>query len=463
MMPLMTDILRPDLTHPQELVQVGLYVLELTKTWIMLLIAMGLVFAALNWSFQRRDRPDWLTQLMTQYGQWFGGLQHVLLVLVITVSGFLLCSTLANRYHHWEQDKLTLVANSVAGERIEQSAPYLRYTVDEPYTAFTYVDGNPTEVERIRQVERFLTPSASQVNVDINQVTDPATERYIYQSNVSATYQVTNTVDVTQFFQFQVSPPKGYTLLQNYRVERDRQRLISPTQDYQFPVTLAPQQSTTFQVTYQAQGAPRWVFNADGRLLSKFDLKMVTHFPNANFASGVVPTATRTEGDKTEFVWRFEDNVSVQNPFGVFTSTQRFRNTGILPRLLILAPGIFLWWLLMLYCSMPVRLMDIVISAVVFFACLLGLTYASRLMDARWAWGVLLWVLLVWGGQLGRSRVSGILITLCSVVLPVAALLIPYTGMTLAIAALLSVLWLIKGHYRRNQISDNGNLSENPL
>ncbi len=443
----------PDLTHPQELLRSGQEFWKLTNGWILFLIGLGLVFAAINWSYANRDRPDWLGQTMVRYGQLFSGLQHILLVLMILTSGFFLCSTLANRYHHWEQDKITQVANSVSGERIEQFAPQVKYIVEEPYTTLTYLNGKPTEAERVRAVDRFLTPSASQATVDINQTTDPATQRYIYQSRFSANYKVTNTLEETQDFVFEASPPSGYTLLQNYRVERDRQRLEPKNQgEYQFPLRLAPKESTEFQVTYQAQGAPRWVFNANGRLLSKFALKITTHFPNPDFASGVVPTTTQVKGDQTEFVWTFEDNVSVQNPFGVFTATQRFRNTGILPRLLVLAPAVFLWWLLLLYCTVPMRLIDVVVAAAVFFACLLGLTYASRLLDPRWAWGILLWVLLRFGWEFGsrqQARWGAILVTLSGAILPVAALLVPYSGLTLAIAGIISVFWLITRTDRR--------------
>ncbi len=440
----------PDLTQPQTLLQFGHHMLQLSQWLLIFLVGIGLVFAAINFSY-RNARPVWLDTELTTYGQIWNGVRHGLLMIGILVVGFFLCSTLANRYHHWERDKISRVAGSVAGERVEHLAPLVRYSVDEPFTTITYVDGKPTEVEKQRKVDRFLVPSSTQAETIIKLATDPATSRIIYQSNFKGTFQVTNSLDVTQDFMFEAPLPVGYTLLQDYRVEREGKRLEPGNQgEYRFPVKLAPGEMTQFQVSYKAQGAPRWVYNANGRSLSKFRLTVFADFPNADFASGIIPTETQTEGQGTRFTWAFEDNVSVQNPFGVFTATQRFQNTGILPRLLLLAPGILLWWLLLLYLTTPLRVQDVAIAAAVFFACLLALTYASRVMDAKLAWGFLLWVLLAFGWGLGihhHKHPGTVVVTLSGAVLPVIAFLVPYTGLTLGVAGLLSVGWLLRRYY----------------
>ena len=441
----------PDLTHPQELLQFGQQLLQLSQWLILLLAGFGVVIAIVNFSY-RSDRPTWLNAEMAGFGQLLQGIRHGLLVVAILISGFFLCSTLANRYHHWEQDKITQVASSVAGERVEQLAPQVRYTVEEPYTTITYINGKPTEVEKLQKVDRFLSPSASQAEVKLTQVTDPATLRFIYQSEFSSNYQVTNTLDVTEDFVFEAPPPVGYTLLQDYRVERDGQRLEPQNQgQYSFGLRLAAGESTQFHIAYKAQGAPRWVYNANGRLLSKFRLTVLADFPKADFASGIVPTEIKVEGRGTRFTWMFEDNVSVQNPFGVFTATQRIRNTGILPRLLLLAPGILLWWLLLLYLSVPMRLQDVAIASAVFFACLLSLTYASRLLDAKFAWGLLLPILFVFAWGLGtrrRTRWGAVVVTFSGAVLPVFGFLVSYTGLTLGISGLISAGWLMVRYFR---------------
>ncbi|OLP18456.1 hypothetical protein BST81_10190 [Leptolyngbya sp. 'hensonii'] len=440
----------PDLTHPQELIQFGQQVLQLNQWLLLLVVGVGLVLAALNFSY-RPDRPVGWEEDLRHYKQLLRGMVQGLLVVLILIGGFFLCTTLANRYHHWEQSKITQVAGTVAGERVEQPAPLVRYTIEEPYTTVTYVDGRKTEVEKKRKVDRFLSPSSSQAEVKLTQTVDPATTRLIYQSTFSGTYQITNTLDVTQDFIFEAAPPGGYTLLQDYRVEQDSKPLEPQNQgEYNFPLQLAPGESTQIRITYKAQGAPRWVYTANGRILSKFRLTVLADFPNADFASGIVPTETRLEGRGTRFTWTFAENVSVQNPFGVFTATQRFRNTGVLPRLLLLAPGIFLWWLLLLYLSGPMRLQDVAIAAGAFFASLLSLTYASRFIDARLAWGLLLPLLLFFGWGLGRQRQARwgtTIVTLSGAILPVGGFLVPYTGLTLGLAGLLSIAWLLLGYF----------------
>lgn len=462
----------PDLTHPDELRQFGQQLLATSQWLIALLVALGIVLAVVNASYRSlrsttsdmtslENRPIWLETHLTGYGQLLRGLMHSILVIAILITGFFLCSTLANRYHHWEQDKIAQVAGSVAGERIEQSAPVVRYTIAEPYKEITFIDGKPTEVERSRPVDRFLSPSASQAEVKLTQATDPATLRLIYQSEFSATYEVTNTLEVTENFTFEAPPPSGYTLLQDYRVEQDRQRLEPENQgDYRFPLRLRPGRSTQFRVTYKAQGAPRWVYNANGKLLSKFRLTVLANFPNADFASGIVPTETQSEGQGTRFTWAFAENVSVQNPFGVFTATQRFSHTGVLPRLLLLAPGILLWWLLLLYLLVPMRWQDVAIASAIFFACLLSLTYASRLFDAKLAWALLLPILLLFGWSLGRCRggrwrSAGA--TFSGAVLPVLGFLVPYTGLTLGIAGLSSIGWLMTSHWQEGDREQGSN------
>jgi hypothetical protein len=314
--------LLPDLTHPQELLQFGQQLLQLSQWLILVLIGFGVVIAVMNGLYRgdrplshspsdgpsdssadERDRPSWLNAEMVRYSQILHGIRHGLLLVTILVGGFFLCSTLANRYHHWEQNKISQVASSVAGERVEHLSPQLRYIVEEPYTAVTYIDGRPTEVERVQEVSYFLFPSASEAEVTLTQVTDPATQRLIYQSVFSGTYEMTNTLNRRETFTFEAPPPIGYTLLQDYRVERDGERLEPQNQgDYRFPLRLRVGESTQFRISYRAQGAPRWVYNnANGQLLSAFRLTVLADFPNADFASGIVPTEITEEGQGTRF------------------------------------------------------------------------------------------------------------------------------------------------------------------
>lgn len=443
----------PDLTHPTELSQFGTQVLKASLLLVFLVGALGIAIALLSFSLRRDQLKQaiFLDQWVVRYSLLLRGLQHLALVLVLLVGGFFLCSTLANRYHYWEQARVAQVAESVAGDRLEQPAPQVRYVIQEPYTYTTQVDGKIVKVNDTREVSRFLTLAGSLVQVKLDQSTDAQNRRTIYRVEYTADYKVVNQLnDVNNFF-FEVPPPNGYSLLQNFKVERDGTRLLQRNPgDYSFPFRLEPGQETTFLVTYKAQGGPRWVYNANGQLLSNFRLTALANFAGADFASGIVPTEINVEGLSTRFTWVFDENVSVKNPFGVFTSTDPIRHTGILPRLLLLIPAVFLWWLLLLYMSLPMTLRNVALAGGVFFACLLALTYLSRLMNAQLAWTVISLVLLTlaWGlGSNRRASLAAVICTIAGAVLPVFGLLVPLSGLTLSVAGFLSAVWLAVRHW----------------
>ena len=452
----------PDLTHPVELLQFGK---QAIRTFLMLsgLVAvLGGAIALLNFSLRRDNEEhtvftsEWVRRYSTLLRIW----QHTALILILLAGGFFLCTTLSNRYHHWEQASISKSAQSVAGERLEQSAPQVRYTIQEPYSYNTQVGNRIVTVKENRTVNKFLALSGSQIQVKIDQIPDPQRAgKMIYLVDFTGDYQVVNKLAVTQDFFFEVPPPNSYSLLQNFKLEQNGRRLqpINPG-EYSFLFRLAPGQETRFKVSYQVQGAPRWVYSANGQLLSNFRLSVLANFPDADFASGIVPTESKAEGKGTRYTWIFDDNVSVVNPFGVFTATSKFQNIGILPRLLILAPALFLWWLLVLYLSLPINLRDVAIAGGVFFACILTLTYASRIMNPQMAWMAISLFLLVlaWGlGNHWRASLAAVIATISGGILPVLALLVPYSGLTLSLAALLSVVWLAVrnwyGYYPLNQ------------
>jgi hypothetical protein len=86
----------------------------------------------------------------------------------------------------------------------------------------------------------------------------------------------------------------------------------------------------------------------------------------------------------------------------------------------------------------------------IFFACLLTLTYMTRVINAELAWLIISLVLLILIYPLGINRrlsLAAIICTLVGVVLPVFGFLIPFTGLTLSLAGLLSVVWLAVLHW----------------
>lgn len=443
----------PDLTHPNELIQFGTHLLKASLLLVLLVVALGFAIALLSFALRRNQEQQtiFLGEWAVSYSQLLRGLQHLTLVLILVVTGFFLCSTLSNRYHHWEQVKVAQVAESVAGERLEQIAPQIRYITEEPYTYTTQVNNRIVKVNDKQKVSRYLRLTGSQIQVKIDQSTDVQNRRAIYKVDYTADYKIVNQLqDINSFF-FEVPPPIGYSLLQSYKVERDGARLeqTNPS-EYSFPFQLQPGQETSLKVTYRAQGGPRWVYNSNGQLLSNFRLTAVANFAGADFASGIIPSEIAADGRSTQFSWIFDDNVSVKNPFGVFTNTNPVRYTGVLPRLLLLAPAVFLWWILLLYLSLPISLRNVAVASGIFFACLLTLTYLSRLISPPMAWTLISFVLLflTWGLGANRSAsLAAIICTIAGAVIPVFGLLVPFSGLTLSLAGLLSAMWLAVCHW----------------
>lgn len=443
----------PDLTHPTELIQFGSQVLQASLLLVFLVIALGIAIALVSFSLRRyqSEQVFFVGEWSIRYSQILKGLQHLTVVLVLLVVGFFLCSTLSNRYHHWEQAKVAQVAQSVAGEKLEQIAPRLRYVTQQPFTYTTQVDGKIIKVTDTQEVSRYLALSGSQIQVKLDQNTDVQGRSNIYRADYTADYKIINRLkDINNFF-FEAPPPNGYSLLSNYKVERDQMRLEPNNPgEYSFPFSLQPGAETNFRVTYQAEGGSRWVYDSAGQLLSNFRLTAIANFASADFASGIVPSETKVDRRSTEFIWKFDDNVAVRNPFGVFTNTNPIHDTGIIPRLLLLAPAIFLWWILLLYWSLPMSIKNVAIASGIFFACLLTLTYLSRLINAQLAWAMISLVLLalIWGlGYNRNASLAAIICTIAGAVLPVFGLLVPFSGLTLSVAGLLSVIWLAVRHW----------------
>ncbi|KOP25019.1 hypothetical protein AMR41_16460 [Hapalosiphon sp. MRB220] len=443
----------PDLTHPTELLQFGTHILKGSLLLVFIVIALGIAIALLNFSLRRNqaEQANFIDEWAIRYSQILSGLPHLTLILILLIAGFFLCSTLSNRYHHWEQAKVAQVAESVAGDRLEQIAPQIRYVVQVPYSYTTQVNGKIVKINETREENRYLTLAGSQIQVKIDQTPDVQNRRATYRVDYTADYKVVNQLkDIDSFF-FETPPPNGYSLLSNYKVERDGNRLQQTNPgDYGFPFRLQPGEETSFRVTYKTQGGSRWVYSANGQLLQNFRLVATANFPGADFASGIVPTEIAGEGQSTRFTWVFDDNVSVRNPFGVFTNTNPVRNTGVLPRLLLLAPAIFLWWILLLYLSIPINLKNIAVAGGIFFACLLALTYTSRIMSPQFAWTLISLVLLVltWGlGTNIRASLAAVICTIAGAVLPIFGLLVSYSGLTLSLAGFLSAVWLAIRHW----------------
>ncbi len=153
-----------------------------------------MAIALLSFSLRRLqlEQSLFISDWAVHYSQLLRGLQHLALVLVLLVVGFFLCSTLSNRYHYWEQAKVAQVALSVAGDKLEQSAPQICYIVKEPYTTTTQVNGKIVKINETRDVNRFLSVAGLQIQVKLNQTPDVQARSATYRVDYSADYKVVN-------------------------------------------------------------------------------------------------------------------------------------------------------------------------------------------------------------------------------------------------------------------------------
>ena len=439
----------PDLTQPQYLNQIAGQLPIAALVFAILAIGLGAGMALVN--FAQRSNPQSQNIVLGDWGmradKLINVLQHTVLVSVLMLAGFLFCSTLANRQNNWEQVRLAQATPTITGEPIQQTSPQISYTTQEPYVYTTQLNGKLVKVQDKKDVTRQTAVSGSNLQIRVNPTQTKPGEEPNYSIDFKGDYQVTNPVGTTDKFVFQIAPPSGYSLLQNFDVTQNGKRIApqNPGQ-YSFPVQIAPGAVSKLQVTYRAQGSPQWVYSAKDGSLANFRMAISTNVPRLNFISGIIPTKVDTKGTQKVLTWAFNQNASVQKPFGVAIAEATAAPMGTLPMLLLLAPGIFLWWVLLLYFSIAIDLKTVALAGFTFFVGMLILTYFSRLTNPLYIWsGISLGLLaLVWG--LGRKNwrisVAAIICTICGAIVPVFGFLIGYRGLTLSIAGLLSVLWL---------------------
>jgi hypothetical protein len=442
----------PDLTQPQS---IDLLVNQLP---MFLALAIGLTAVMALFNFSLRNYPadhvavgNW----MMRSTQFIRGLQQILLITLLLLAGFGLCSTLANSQSNWEQAQISKKTPVIADEFVQQSSPQVSYTSQEPYVYTTQLGGKLVKVEDKKEVTRQLAVSGSNILVSIAPAPTKSSDGNNYLIDFNGDYQISNSIpapsgfatNAIDRFVFQLTPPTGSLLLQNFGFEQDGKKLARANPgDYRFPVQVAPGKVSKIHVTYRAQGSPQWVYSAKDGSLSNFRLAISSKMPGLNFINGIAPTRVSRNGDRQVFSWTFNRNASAQKPFGVAVAPPTAPLTGKLPLLLLLAPGILLWWLLLLCFSLPMGLQQISITGLVFFANMFALTYFSRLADPIYLWSGIsvVLILLVWG--LGRNnwRVSlaAVICTILGLIFPVYGFLVGARGVMLSIAALLSVIWL---------------------
>jgi hypothetical protein len=440
----------PDLTQPQSLNLVASQLPIALAIFVVLAIGLGAALALINFSTRNTSTYSNVAigDLAMTSTQLLRGLQQTVVVAIVVLIGFLLCSTLANRQNIWEQARLAQKTPALAAtaEVIQQTSPQVTYTSQEPYVYTTQLDGKLVKVQDKRDVTRPTAVSGSNLQVVINP-SQTKTGENNYAIDFKGDYQITNPVGTTDRFTFKIAPPTGYSLLQNFTVERDGKRLTAATPgEYSFPLQIAAGSVSKLRVSYLAQGSPQWVYSAQPGSLANFRMSIASKVPRIDFVSGVVPTRVAANGENKVFTWAFDRNASVQKPFGVSVDAP-VATAGKLPLLLILAPGIFLWWVALLCLSIPMRLPNIAIAGFVFFAGMFALTYFSRLTDPLYVWGGISIALLglVWGLGRGNWRISiaAIISTIVGAIVPVFGFLLPDRGVILSVAGLMSIFWLV--------------------
>jgi hypothetical protein len=434
----------PDLTQPQSIDRLASQLPLAIAIFAILAIGLGAGMALFNFSLRNHAQTGNVAigEWMVRSAQLVRGLQQILLVAIILLAGLGFCSTLANRQQNWEQAQVAQKTPTIAsGELIEQSSPQVSYTSQEPYVYTTELGGKLVKVQDKKDVTRQSSVSGSNLQVTIAPIQNNPSTNHNYAIDFKGDYQITNPIGTTDRFVFQIEPPKGYSLLQNFSVERDGKRLTATN-----PLQIAPGNISKLRVSYRAQGSPQWVYSAKDGSLANFQMTIATKVPRLNVVNGIVPTQIAGSGDNRVFTWAFNQNASVQKPFGVAVSNPVAAQTGMLPMLLLLAPGIFLWWVLLLCLSIPMRLQDIAIAGFSFFTGMFALTYLSRIADPLSVWGgiSIALLLLVWGLGRGNWRVSlaAVICTIAGVIIPVFGFSIGSRGIVLSIAGLLSIVWL---------------------
>lgn len=443
----------PDLTHSAELLAVGQTTLWYLALGLGLVLSIGgILLALLRWRFATQTPSDnpidpWLLS----YEHTVHGLSSVFLSALLVAGVYFFTSTLANRTHHWEFHQRAKQTQVVEGYRQEQPAPQIYYYRPETYIVQALREGQLKDFEKTRYTRYTLNLASSQIQVKLTQIQDnsePPKNKYKVQ--FEGNYTFANTIKGIHKFRFLAEKPQNYELLEGFKVFKDGQELQALVQEAnQFGFDLAPGQITQFKITYQSQGDARWVYNAYNTLLSNFKLQLEAPFARAEYASGILPHQIQAQGAGKLFVWEFKDNVSVLNPFGVFTSSGTAPKTGIISRILLLAPGILVWWLFLLLLTQRPTAHELFLVTALFLSGILALTYTSRLLPAWQGWLLISLLLLGLAAGLRKSpkeRGIALLSGLFGCVLPVGALLSPYTGLGLAVTALVAVFALVMHH-----------------
>jgi hypothetical protein len=420
------------------------------------LLGLGVAIALINFSLKPQQESSVVAMggWIIRYTDLVRLLQHVAVISGILIASIFICNAVANDYHIWEQNKFP--RSAATAQQIEQLSPQISYTIKEPAKVETKEGTPPTIITPEKETTRLLPVSSSSIQVAINKNRVRSLEKWIYTTDFAGEYEVRNITPGNVEFLLKMAPPKGAYIVQSYAVEQDGRRISANSAgEYEYLIQIANNGTTKIKTTYQAQGAPRWLYVTKGELLNRFQLAIATNFNNIASASGLMPSYIEKRPKGKTFTWVIPDNATIPYPIGASTPNILPSQVGAIPKVILFAPGVWLWWLVLLYFSVPLRLKDVFITAGVAAAGISTSAYAMRLFKTELTgvpatpelvWPVVAILLLssAWGlGQDKRTKFAAIVCTIAGLIIPVFGLLSIYQGVLLSLAVLLSAFWLV--------------------
>jgi hypothetical protein len=420
------------------------------------LLGLGVAIALINFSLKPQQESSVVAMggWIIRYSDLVKLLQHVAIVAGILIVSILICNAVANDYNLWEQNKFP--RSAATAQQIEQMSPQISYTMKEPAKVETKEGEPPTVITPEKEIPRLLPISSSSIQVAINKNRVRGLEKWVYTTDFAGEYEVRNITPGNVEFLLKMAPPKGAYIVQSYAVEQDGRRISSNSAgEYEYLIQIANNGTTKIKTTYQAQGAPRWLYVTKGELLNRFQLAIATNFNSISSASGLMPSYIEKRSKGKTFTWVIPDNATIPYPIGASTPNILPSQVGAIPKVILYAPGVWLWWLVLLYFSVPLRLKDLLITAGVAAAGVSTLAFAMRLFKTELTavpatpeivWPIVAILLLssAWGlGQDKRTKFAAIVCTIAGLIIPVFGLLSIYQGVLLSLAVLLSAFWLV--------------------
>jgi inner membrane protein involved in colicin E2 resistance len=206
---------------------------------------------------------------------------------------------------------------SVWGAPHLQSAPFATYNFPVPYTETVTENGRQRIVERTRFDSHTIRPSASEVDVVLQN--EPRKKGLLWY----ATYKVSFHGDYVfrhperdqQAMRFYLPLPAGKAVYDDLQfvVNGQPSALVMEKETAYVPFEAMPNQSVRVQVTYRSQGLDSWKysFGQDVNPVENFHLRMTTNFRDIDFPDNTLaPTEKRETAGGWQLDWNYKNLLS---------------------------------------------------------------------------------------------------------------------------------------------------------